>query len=80
MKSVFDFDSRLLDAAAQAEQDASAQFAAIDAVSQHCTAKVLKAFQSQKISAACFAGANGYGYDDIGRDQLDKVWPRISPS
>lgn len=77
MKSVFDFDSRLLDAAAQAEQDASAQFAAIDAVSQHCTAKVLKAFQSQKISAACFAGANGYGYDDIGRDQLDKVWAEV---
>ena len=77
MKSVFDFDSRLLEAAAQAEKDASAQFSEIDAVSQHCTAKVLRAFQSQKISAACFAGANGYGYDDIGRDQLDRVWAEV---
>ena len=77
MNSVFQFDSRLLDAAAQAERDASAQFAEIDKISQHCSAKVLRAFQTQKISAACFAGANGYGYDDIGRDQLDKVWAAV---
>ena len=77
MKSVLDFDSRLLDAAMKAEQDASAQFAGIEDVSHYCTSKVLRAFHSQKVSAACFAGANGYGYDDVGRDRLDKVWAEV---
>ncbi|HAM69948.1 MAG TPA: hypothetical protein DCP68_10110, partial [Ruminococcus sp.] len=66
MSSVFSFDERLLAAAAEAEKAARPQFEEIDRISQHGTAKVLRAFQSQQISAACFAGSNGYGYDDIG--------------
>lgn len=76
-KAVFDFDPRLIAAAEQAERDASAAFAEIDAVSRHCSAKVLHAFQKNRVSAACFAGANGYGYDDVGRDTLDKVWADV---
>jgi len=74
MQSVFDFDERLLQAAAAAEKSAAGEFAAIDMISQHGSAKVLCAFQKNRVSAACFAGANGYGYDDIGRDTLDRVW------
>ncbi len=77
MSSVFSFDDRLLAAAAAAEQAARPQFEEIDRISQHGTAKVLKAFQSQQVSAACFAGANGYGYDDVGRDKLDRVWAEV---
>ncbi len=77
MSSVFSFDERLLAAAAEAEKAARPQFEEIDRISQHGTAKVLRAFQSQQISAACFAGSNGYGYDDIGRDKLDKVWAEV---
>ncbi len=77
MQSVFDFDARLLAAAQAAEESAYAQFREIDSISQHGSAKVLHAFQSNKVSAACFAGANGYGYDDIGRDTLDKVWAEV---
>lgn len=77
MENVFSFDERLLKAAAEAEQAAAAEFAEIDRISQHGTAKVLRAFQSQRVSAACFAGANGYGYDDLGRDTLDRVWAEV---
>lgn len=77
MQSVFDFDARLLAAAQAAEESAYAQFREIDSISQHGSAKVVHAFQSNKVSAACFAGANGYGYDDIGRDTLDKVWAEV---
>ena len=77
MHSVFSFDERLLKAAADAEKAAAAEFAEIDAISQHGSAKVLRAFQNAKVSAACFAGANGYGYDDIGRDTLDKLWADV---
>ena len=77
MHSVFDFDKRLLAAAKAAEEAAEPQFREIDNISQHGSAKVLRAFQSQKVSAACFAGVNGYGYDDLGRDTLDKVWAEV---
>ncbi|HBI84739.1 MAG TPA: hypothetical protein DDX71_00410 [Ruminococcus sp.] len=77
MNTVFDFDPRLMQAAEAAEQDAAARFAEIDRISQHGTAKVLHALQKNRVSAACFAGANGYGYDDLGRDTLDKVWADV---
>ena len=77
MKPVFQFDKRLTDTAEQAERIAAEQFAEIDRISQYCSAKVLQAFQSEMVSAACFAGANGYGYDDVGRDKLDRVWARV---
>ena len=77
MQEIFKFDERLLAFAKQAEAAASGQFAHIDEIAQYCGAKVLNAFQVEKVSAACFAGANGYGYDDVGRDKLDKVWSRV---
>jgi cystathionine beta-lyase family protein involved in aluminum resistance len=77
MSNLFSFDERLLAAAKAAEQAARPQFEEIDNISQHASAKVLRAFQSQQVSAACFAGANGYGYDDVGRDKLDKVWAEV---
>lgn len=77
MKEIFDFDEKLLGLAKKAEALASGQFAYIDEIAQYCGAKVLDAFQKEQVSAACFAGANGYGYDDVGRDKLDKVWARV---
>ncbi|MBQ8922292.1 MAG: methionine gamma-lyase family protein [Oscillospiraceae bacterium] len=77
MQNAFEFDERLLKAAAEAEAAAAAEFAEIDRISQHGTAKVLRAFQQNRVSAACFAGANGYGYDDVGRDTLDRVWADV---
>ena len=77
MKNLFSFDEKLLAAAAAAEKAAKPQFDEIDAISQHGSAKVLAAFQANRVSAACFAGANGYGYDDVGRDTLDRVFADV---
>ena len=77
MRPIYQFAPQLEAAAKQAEQIAAKQFAEIDAIAEYCTAKVLKAFQDNQISAACFVGANGYGYDDVGRDRLDKVWAQV---
>ncbi len=75
--SVFNFDPRLLRLADLAQERAKEQFAEIDRIAENCGAKVLKAFQDEHVSAACFAGANGYGHDDVGRDKLDRVWARV---
>ena len=37
----------------------------------------MDAFQEFRVSEACFAGTTGYGYDDLGRETLDKVWARV---
>ena len=53
------------------------RFAAIDQIAEYNQAKVLSAMQKNRVSAACFAATTGYGYDDIGRDNLEKVYADV---
>ena len=53
------------------------RFAAIDQVAEYNQAKVLAAMQKNRVSAACFAGTTGYGYDDVGRDNLERVYADV---
>jgi len=39
--------------------------------------KVMKAFQDCKVSTTYFAGTTGYGYDDVGRDNLGKLYAKV---
>ena len=65
------------DLAAKCEIHLAPRFAEIDEVSMKCTERVMEAFQEFKVSDSCFAGTTGYGYDDLGRETLDKVWARV---
>ncbi|MBQ2855274.1 MAG: methionine gamma-lyase family protein [Oscillospiraceae bacterium] len=53
------------------------RFAVIDKIAEHNQAKVLRAMQKNKVSAACFVGTTGYGYDDYGRDNLERVYADV---
>ena len=35
--------------------------------------------QKNRVSAACFAATTGYGYDDVGRDKLERVYADTLP-
>lgn len=50
------------------------RFAALDRTAEYNQAKVLAAMQKNRVSAACFAATTGYGYDDVGRDNLERVY------
>ena len=50
------------------------QFAAIDANAELGQAKVLAAMQKNRVNATHFAATTGYGYDDEGRDTLERVY------
>lgn len=63
--------------AAQAQAELAEQFAAIDAVAEKNTERVLAAFQEHRVAEACFAGTTGYGYDDLGRDKLDEIYAQL---
>ncbi len=50
------------------------RFEAMDRMAEYNQGKVLHAMQENKVSAACFAATTGYGYDDVGRERLEKVY------
>ena len=52
-------------------------FDQIDRTAEFNTRKVMEAFQDHRVSEACFAGTTGYGYDDLGREILDKIYAQI---
>ena len=53
------------------------RFAAIDKVAEYNQAKVISAMQKNRVSVACFAASTGYGYDDYGRDNLERVYADV---
>ena len=57
--------------------DVEEQFKLYDEIREYNQLKVLNAFQEERISDMHFTNSSGYGYDDIGRDTLDKVYARI---
>ena len=64
---VYDFGETVLEGLRE-------RFGEIDRNAEYNQAKVLRAMQENKISAACFAATTGYGYDDIGREKLERVY------
>ena len=59
---------------ASAEAALKEQFARIDSIEEHGTRRILKAYQDHMIAYRHFAPTTGYGYDDVGRDTLEKVF------
>ena len=55
-------------------KDLKERFEAIDVVAEYNQAKVLAAMQKHRVSAECFAGSTGYGYNDQGREVLEEVY------
>ena len=64
---VFDYSEAILEAL-------QPRFRQIDAVAEYNQHKVLAAMQENRVSAAHFAATTGYGYNDSGRDNLEKVY------
>jgi len=72
-----DFMKDLATLTAQAELDLAPIFAEIDRTAFENTSKVLTAFRENRVDAACFDGTSGYGYDDRGRDTLDRIYADV---
>lgn len=53
------------------------RWAEIDALSEYNQLKVIGAMQKNKVSEACLLGTTGYGYNDLGRDTLERVYADI---
>lgn len=69
-KKVLDFGERVL-------ADLKERFAAIDETAEYNQLKVIRAMQENRVSEACLLGTSGYGYNDLGRDTLEKVYASL---
>lgn len=71
----FKFSPKLAELAGQAEK--MCDFSRTDDIKEYNGAKVLSAFIENRVSEQCFYGSSGYGYGDIGREVLDKVYAQV---
>ena len=71
------FSDKILSLTAEAEAALAGRFAQFDAVAFRGTQRVLAAFSAHRVSDSYFAGTTGYGYDDQGRDALDKIYADV---
>ncbi|MBS7528449.1 methionine gamma-lyase family protein [Fusibacter paucivorans] len=61
----------------EAEKSVVSQFEAIDSIAEINQLKVLKAMQEHKLSDIHFNWHTGYGYDDVGRETVEKIYSTI---
>ncbi|MBE6695126.1 MAG: hypothetical protein E7587_01595 [Ruminococcaceae bacterium] len=64
---VFDFGEKILEKLKE-------RFEKIDSVAEYNQCKVISAMQENHVNATHFAATTGYGYNDAGRDNLEKVY------
>ncbi len=63
--------------AKETEAELREEFERIDERAFQNQMKVLNAFREERVSTECFNPTTGYGYDDMGREALDRIWARV---
>ena len=72
--AAFGISAKVLDFAAPILRELRGRFDAIDETADYCQLRVIRAMQENHVGEAHLKGTTGYGYDDIGRDSLEKVY------
>lgn len=71
------FSEKLLEIAGQAEIELAPIFKRIDEISFKNTERVLDAFRENRVGESMLTSTTGYGYDDLGRETLDKIYAQV---
>lgn len=77
MYEQFKVSSKIEELSIKVEKDVEQIYKKIDKICEFNSLKVLKAFQDNKISEMHFGSTTGYGYSDIGRDTIEKVFAQV---
>ena len=73
----FGISPKALKIVEEAEKEVQEQFEYIENIAEINQLRVMKAFADNRVSDSHFVATTGYGYDDIGRDTLDRVYADI---
>lgn len=66
-KDVYEFGEKIIDGLKE-------RFDKIDKTAEYNQCKVLAAMKKNRVDVACFAASTGYGYNDLGRDKIERVY------
>lgn len=77
MTPFFNIDEKIENASIKATELIKPQLDIINEITEFNQLKVQKAFIDHKISESHFCTSTGYGYGDMGRETLDKVWAQV---
>ena len=77
MKEIYEqlgISSQVYDFCHEIEESLKDRFEQFDKTAEYNQMKVLLAMQKNRVSEECFGSSSGYGYNDYGRDTLEKVY------
>jgi len=74
---MIEIDNNLIELSKQVEEEIKEEIKKVDSDCMHNSLKVLNAFQNNRISDVHFGTTTGYGYGDVGRDTIEKVFAEI---
>ena len=77
IKDNFGISDKTLKLVSEAEESIKEQFKHIENICEINQLRVMKAFADSRVSDSHFVATTGYGYDDLGRDTLDRVYADI---
>ncbi len=80
MYKEFEIKEELIELSKKAELDIKSVFNKTEEICEYNSLKVLMAFQKYNLSEMHFNGTTGYGYGDIGRDTIEKIYSDIFKS
>ena len=80
MYTKFGIKDEIINLSKKVENDLQDIFKKIEDVAEYNSLKVLMAFQKYNLSEMHFNGTTGYGYDDVGRDTIEKIYSDIFKS
>ena len=77
MYKKFGISDELIRLSREAEKEIEEELKKIDEIKEYNSIKVLNAFQKNKISDMHFGSTSGYGYGDVGREAIEKIFAEV---
>lgn len=77
LQNEFKIDSSVLNLVKEAESEVQEQFRQLDDIMAYNQYKILASLQKNRLSDMHFGWNTGYGYDDPGRDEIEKIYADI---
>lgn len=68
---------KVMELASVCEEELKNTYILVDEVCEYNSMKVMKAFWETEINESAFHSTSGYGYNDVGRDSIEKIYAHI---
>lgn len=77
MENLLGIRQEIMDLAKETEEQVKKQFQEVEEVCEFNSMRILHAFQKYQVSDMHFNQTTGYGYGDVGRDVIEKIYAEI---